>query len=1269
MSERFTKFGKKAAYSETSSSEAESRNIFIGLLDQRFVKGTPNIFDKLPNFDGMVDITDEENRPVGPIYVQLKTLQPRDYKQPKHQCEASFLSACADSGIPVLLIGVNQAERIAFWLHMDEDVLLDAENRLKGKSVSVSMPLGNILSDRTNLDYVKAWTAIAQTMKRKVHGFDELERKNDRLASDNTRLEKKVQEHEKWALISENTKRQYITAELESLHKLRMEGHHDAVLKILNDDTDVRWKDLTAEQIYRRTVAKALTYLDLNDFTDAAPLLISLVNHDHQQKDTFSLAAVGYLINDDRRQAESYAQKAIAADPNDPNGYAVLIKLSGKTAGKKPIKIPVMPPAVAENIIIKVAEAKSLEDHDQPEAACAVYEKLSLTDLGDEVLAYDIRSYHGIALAESLSYPELMVNGGGFPEDVVKAKRARELLAGAIDYFKQTDLLASRYYLFINRGVLNKLLGEPEASIADFRRAYEINKSYITLRYLMINGPAEQWATLVADVSELDLNPDEKIEFAQLAAEQFLMAGRPADALKSLEPFTQKKAIKGKYSFGYILLADTYSALGRNDEIDMLVNRLEQIQPTFFVHYFLAFQQQIPVEPAKDLSQLKQNLLAETEKLDFVWVRTMTFDLFYRNKDFDLAAAVYEPLCSKSSFNDITKSFLQALFSRGWYVKTESWIKAYIGTQWETAFLVDMLSTIYDRSKSRSKAIAVISDYLGRKESELLRIKMALLYTQTGDLVRAKAQLVKITSLVPDSPEHAFYLAQAYMKVGMDRQGLEIAYTQLRDGFQLFYQHQNYQQFIQTSALGSRHYRDEGKIGLNSYVELERDGETKDFILVGIPKYEKEVGLTSLDVNDLFGKTVGEVVPFGEQQWRVKRTVSKYAWLFLRSVSFTTGRTGEQGEPPVEEVRQALIARELLVIDDIRTAVRSHQFMEVLAIYLQMNLVDFWRKMTVRYDVPIVAVASDAENEAITGPIPPGGLLFDISTLINLREAELWSIIDALPNPKYVVFSTMRVLDECISYLQLAIVNGDQKVYRLVNGELAEEVMTAEKWLAEEERVGDLRKQIVDRCELIEGEVPEDYLLYLRNVGGVGRCNFDNLLAAERKGLAIVTDDAFFRVKVNQQYNIPMITLTHLLFHLVAQHRFSAVDRNDAMIRLLDRNFYNFPISPSFLMYIYRREQNIVGPKLQRALQFFKSGPIGNVISLIMDLFRLMLATDQSLENKRKSAFDLFHLFFSFDHTLTSKTLFSNRIDLDPHILQEFKDLLNEELDRAYLKN
>jgi hypothetical protein len=471
--------------------------------------------------------------------------------------------------------------------------------------------------------------------------------------------------------------------------------------------------------------------------------------------------------------------------------------------------------------------------------------------------------------------------------------------------------------------------------------------------------------------------------------------------------------------------------------------------------------------------------------------------------------------------------------------------------------------------------------------------------------------------------------------------------------------------------LGDKRYKEEGKIGLDTYIEIGREGEAMDFILVSSPKYEKELGLTDIHVNEIFGKTVGDTVTLEGKKWQVRRVISKYAWLFLQSISITSGQDQAEPNPTLEELRAVATTRETAVVGTIQLAVVSRRFMELLAFDLQTNLAHFWRKITTQYNVPIFAIAFEADRATLASSMSTDPLLFDISSLVTLHEENLWSIVDQLDNPKFITFSVVRILDEYISALQLSMINGDRRLYSIVGGALVEELLTVELQQAEEQRIRDLRKQILDRFEVVEGDVPEDYQLYLQNVQQLGRCNFDALLAAQGKNMIFITDDAFLREWLSQQFPVRMRSVTHILFHLVAIHKITTTERDDAFFRLLGRNFYNIPVSGQFFFYLFRREKDSVGTALKRATISLKGNPIGISISIFFELLRLIFRLDQiSLAIKQQAAFDVFQLFFALDSSLASKTLFSNQIDLDESVSTADKNLLNEALQRAYeLKN
>jgi hypothetical protein len=1260
-------FGKKAPYPATTASEMTSRDIFQSLLDARFVKAFIQVLDKVPNFDGHVDITDDENRSIGLLLVQGKTLDPKDYKKPKFQCEGSFLSACNDSVLPVLLVAVDQEHKIAYWIHISKELLEDAAERIKGNSVSIPFPKDNVLN-RKDQRYIGAWTDIVQAVKEKVQNYDALLQDNRTLAAENTALSTKVQEQEQQLLVSEETIRSYFTSELEVLNKLKKQGRHLAVLEIIENEAHPLWKDATPEDDYKRNVLRALTYLDLNDFEKAAPILVSLADHPHQHADTLNLVAIGYLISGNRRKAESYARKGIAAYPNDPNGYAVLIRLQGDQMTDKDGTSVVVPENVAANITVQLAFARRHEDQNQAKAACVIYEKLALNPPSDELLAFDIQSYYAIALVQSLEYPELMLKDKSQTASCTKIQKAKELFSSSIDCFKKTDLLSSRYYLYINRGVAFKLLGETDASNDDFRQAYAVRKSYITFRYLLINGPASDWERLLPEADALVLNPDETLELAQLRAEHLLAASKPEEALKAMQPFTRRKRIiTGKDNFGYILLADIYSALSQKEKLYSLVNHLQKKQGSSFVYYYLAVRLETPAGSHPDVLALKRKLVDETAKVNHVWARTMTFDLLIRGQEFRLAADIYRPICPNNSFTDLTRKLLEALFLGGLYKEAEERLRVFTGTVHDNDFVTDMLSSIYDRTKSRAAAISVIQSYLVDHESELLRIKLALLFTETNDVAAARLQLEKVQTTIPVNSTIAFLLAQAYLKAGMSRKGLELAYSLLREGERLFHVHQNYQVFINSSAQADRRYSAEGRINLDSYVQLEKGTTIRELILVDNPKFDKEIGLSAIESSELIGQEVGQTVILDNQSWLVRRVISKYKWLFLSSTATLSGNATPMKEPTIDYFRQDMNIYHAQVATAIEQAVRALQIMELLASEHNLNIVHFWRTVVVEYAIPVFAVASDIEYRTLTRPIEKKEpLLYDISTLVTIQETNAWFLVDLLDNPKYITFSTVRVLEEYLSILQLSVINGERSVFGMKNGLPYEKVLTVEMQKREEEYVRAFKNSVLDRFTVIEGDVPEDYNDYLLQVQHLGRCNADALRILERENVTLVTDDAFFRSYLASR-SITTRSVTQLAFALSAAGTINSTAKADLLYQLLNRSFWNFPINLQFLVSLYEREQFTIGPVIRRAIDPALSGPTNNLISIFLPLFHSILKLDHlPPRKKQESLADLFQLYFSRHPSITDKTLFSNRIDLEAALSEEQKTLLNQELKNAY---
>lgn len=76
----------------------------------------------IPDVDGYFDILDEEHSPVGKLDVQVKKLPDHYGGDPKLEVKVTLYGyASKATNNPVLLIGVDIQQKIAYWVHIPTD--------------------------------------------------------------------------------------------------------------------------------------------------------------------------------------------------------------------------------------------------------------------------------------------------------------------------------------------------------------------------------------------------------------------------------------------------------------------------------------------------------------------------------------------------------------------------------------------------------------------------------------------------------------------------------------------------------------------------------------------------------------------------------------------------------------------------------------------------------------------------------------------------------------------------------------------------------------------------------------------------------------------------------------------------------------------------------------------------------------------------------------------------------------------------------------------
>jgi hypothetical protein len=172
---------RPAPYSHTDGAENLAVNTFVTLLDSEEVKADIKTRDKFPNIDGYLELVDKTHRPIGKIETQVRKLPRANIQSPKINVETSFFSYCEESGLPVILVGVDTTDKRAHWLFIDKNFTCQLEIREGQKSKTIHFPKENII-DGENTEYIKAWKSVIESHKKKLKEYDKLKKSYNILA-------------------------------------------------------------------------------------------------------------------------------------------------------------------------------------------------------------------------------------------------------------------------------------------------------------------------------------------------------------------------------------------------------------------------------------------------------------------------------------------------------------------------------------------------------------------------------------------------------------------------------------------------------------------------------------------------------------------------------------------------------------------------------------------------------------------------------------------------------------------------------------------------------------------------------------------------------------------------------------------------------------------------------------------------------------------------------------------------------------------------------
>jgi len=177
-------------YTKTTVPELESITLLEYLLDKTYIKSHIAKYDKVPNHDGKIEVTNVTQHFLGEFSVQVKTMN-KEWGQVFY-FEDEFLSYCKYCLLPVLIFLCDKDKQQVFWRYIGPTDIEELE-RQRSKSVVVRFNKDHVIS-KIQQGYLKDWDAILKDERERKVNRDTEKRESEKLRKQLINL-KKLKDH------------------------------------------------------------------------------------------------------------------------------------------------------------------------------------------------------------------------------------------------------------------------------------------------------------------------------------------------------------------------------------------------------------------------------------------------------------------------------------------------------------------------------------------------------------------------------------------------------------------------------------------------------------------------------------------------------------------------------------------------------------------------------------------------------------------------------------------------------------------------------------------------------------------------------------------------------------------------------------------------------------------------------------------------------------------------------------------------------------------
>lgn len=594
----------------------------------------------------------------------------------------------------------------------------------------------------------------------------------------------------------------YYISQLDSIKELKRLGKYKTAIDLLLDFKKKNWDKLNPETKYKVVVNLGMCYLDLHEKAKATEYLLALKDIPFESADSLAILCLGYAIAGQHQEFDTCFEKAVKDESENINLWVAYIERhkKEKTAGQILIELPA---AISETIPVLFSIGGMLIEEGQKKEGIALLKKTLDKQEGSPEKRSDTKGLIATRiLQDQLDIFKYYYNNYS-AEELETLEDAKQLLTEAWEVIGDTELAKFKWYIILNRGVINKITGHKDQALLDFQKAFDLSKEFLPFKNLLfmqmqVNNLPVAEKLLSEHFFVRPLNEEEEFEIETSKARLLCLQGKFRDAILVMSALLDENDEKEYIEIITHIIAICLENNGIEEATpwcELLITKFPSLATGYLFCGFLWKRKDDKEKALENYNKAASLLAKSTSSNEAYELATGYTDL----EEYEKAIPLFERLANKNILNSFSRGLIHVYYQSGDLQAALAIAENLFSSHPEHTYLAEIISNIYQETKQYDKAIAVIEAYLLTAkgyEKDVFSFRCARLYSFKRDWNNTLQYALAVQHPEKFSLSDTFILAMLLVKAGEVENGMAIAFDARTRFFDESKAHLNYTNII-----------------------------------------------------------------------------------------------------------------------------------------------------------------------------------------------------------------------------------------------------------------------------------------------------------------------------------------------------------------------------------------------------------------------------------------------------------------------------------------